>query len=243
MSIGTAKPTEEEQQGIRHYFVDEFSVEQAISAADYERLALGYLEKIFAKNDVAIACGGTGLYLKALCEGLDEMPPVAPEIAAAIDAEFREKGTDWLRAELARTDKEFLETKESQNPARLQRALAFWRSTGTSILQWRSGAKKPRPFIIEKHCLSRQREELYTCINRRVDKMMDAGLLAEVESLYPLRQLKNLQTVGYQELFSHLAGDITQQRAVELIKQHTRNYAKRQMTWFLNGGDYEVVKL
>lgn len=232
MTIGTAKPSKEELQAVKHYFIDEFSVTEHITAADFERLALGYLEEIFATSNDAVVCGGTGLYIKALCEGLDEMPAVNEDIDREINEAYKQKGIDWLKDEVQKYDPDFFAEAEQENPARLLRALVFKLSTGESIIHYRSGKKKQRDFKIKKTILELPREELYERINKRVDVMMEMGLLKEVESLYPYKHLKNLQTVGYSELFDYLDGNYSLEEAIDKIKQHTRNYAKRQMTWF-----------
>jgi tRNA dimethylallyltransferase len=232
MSIGTAKPTPGELQQVRHYFINEFPVAHALTAAGYESLALGYLNDIFATHDTAIVCGGTGLYIKALCEGLDEMPPTDPAIAKATEDEYNQNGIEWLQLTTATEDPEFYAQGEIHNPARLLRALSFMRTTGKSITHFRKQIRKQRPFRIIKVGLELPREVLYKRIDGRVDHMMAAGLAAEADSLYPLRHLKNLQTVGYSELFDYKEGLYTYAEAVDKIKQHTRNYAKRQLTWF-----------
>jgi tRNA dimethylallyltransferase len=232
MTIGTAKPSPTELKAVKHYFIDEFPVTTALTAADFEQLALTYLNEIFSARDVAVVCGGTGLYIKALCEGLDEMPPVEPAIVKQAEDEYAAHGIGWLQDAVRREDPEFFSTGEIHNPARMLRALSFIRATGKSIIHYRSNTQKQRPFNIIKAGLELPREILYQRINHRVEMMMEKGLLHEVEQLFPLRHLKNLQTVGYAEIFDHLEGKCTLQEAVEKIKQHTRNYAKRQMTWF-----------
>lgn len=238
MSIGTAKPSREELSRVRHYFVDAFPITESITAADYERLALQYLNEIFEQHDTAVVCGGTGLYLKALTEGLDDMPSTNAAIEQEVTALFEKNGLTWLQETVKSEDPEFFASAETENPARLLRALAFKRSTGKSIIQFRTGTKKVRPFRIIKCALQLPRETLYERINSRVDQMMAQGLLEEVAALQPQRQLKNLQTVGYAELFDYLDGRYTLSTAVEKIKQHTRNYAKRQLTWFKKDTDY-----
>lgn len=249
MSIGTAKPSIEELQQVQHYFVDEYPVTTHLTAADYERMALQYLTDIFSTRDVAIVCGGTGLYINALCNGLDDMPPTDAAIEEEINLAYKQQGMDWLRAAVQQEDPEFYAWGEIQNPSRLLRALIFRRSTGKSITEFRTGHKKERPFRIVKVGLELPRELLYERINKRVDIMMQEGMLEEVKALLPYRHLKNLQTVGYSELFEYIDGKCTLQEATEKIKQHTRNYAKRQMTWFkkdpevhwLRADDKEVV--
>ena len=232
MSIGTAKPAAAEMAGVPHYFIDDYPVTTALTAADYERLALGYLGQVFRHSDTAVVCGGTGLYISALCNGLDEMPPADDQIAEAVNAAYLQHGISWLQQAVAAEDPSFYASGETHNPARLLRALIFVRSAGKSITSYRTSIRKQRPFRIIKAGLELPREVLYARINRRVDQMMELGLLDEVKALYPLRHLKNLQTVGYAELFSYLDGQCTLPEAIDKIKQHTRNYAKRQMTWF-----------
>lgn len=232
MTIGTAKPAADELQAVKHYFINSHSVVNNLTAADYETLALGYLNEIFAAANTAVVCGGTGLYIKALCEGLDEMPAVNDAIAAEVQQQYDAHGITWLQQTVREEDPAFFAVGEVQNPARLLRALTFKRSTGESITSFRKGAAKQRSFNMVKIGLELPREELYNRINHRVDMMMAAGLLDEVRELYPLRKLKNLQTVGYAELFDFIDGQCTLAEAVEKIKQNTRHYAKRQMTWF-----------
>lgn len=232
MSVGTAKPTTVELEEVKHYFIDTHSVTTALDAADYETLALGYLQNIFAAHDAAVVCGGTGLYIKALCEGLDTMPAVSEEIVRDVNNEYETRGLQWLQHAVMEEDPDFYKEGEIKNPARLLRALIFKRSVGESIVNYRTGEKKKRDFRIVRVGLELPREVLYERINMRVDKMMADGLLDEVRNLYSLRHLKNLQTVGYSELFEHIEGLYTLQEAVDKIKQNTRHYAKRQMTWF-----------
>lgn len=232
MSVGTAKPTAEELAAIKHHFIDTHSVTTALDAADYETLALGYLQDIFVTNDEAVVCGGTGLYIKALCEGLDTMPAVSDEVVRDVNNEYETRGLQWLQHAVMEEDPDFYKEGEIKNPARLLRALIFKRSVGESIVNYRTGEKKKRDFRIVKVGLELPREVLYERINKRVDNMIQDGLLDEVKNLYSLRSLKNLQTVGYSELFEHIEGLYTLQEAVDKIKQNTRHYAKRQMTWF-----------
>lgn len=232
MSIGTAQPSVAERATVPHYFIDCFPPTTLLTAADYEKLALGYLDEVFATHNTAVVCGGTGLYIKALCEGLDEMPETDPDINTQVAATYKEQGIAWLQQAIAMEDPEFYKTSEIHNPARMLRALAFVRTTGTSIIQYRTRQPKTRHFGIVKVALELPRQLLYDRINNRVDTMLAQGLVAEVQSLIPYRHLKNLQTVGYAEIFDYLDGNCTLQEATEKIKQHTRNYAKRQITWF-----------
>ncbi len=237
MSIGTAKPSAAELKAVKHYFIDEFPVTKALTAADYESLSLKYLDEIFANHNAAVVCGGTGLYIQALCDGLDEMPQTDSNIVTQTEQAYAQYGMEWLQQAVLQEDPEFYRQGEIQNPARMLRALSFIRSTGKSITQYKTQTKKTRPFKIIKAGLELPRELLYARINDRVDSMMEHGLLAEVENLLEYRHLKNLQTVGYSELFDFIDGKYSLQQAVEKIKQHTRNYAKRQMTWFKKDGE------
>lgn len=232
MSIGTAKPSTAELAMVPHHFIDSHSITDELNAADYEKLALEYCAAIFQQHATAVVCGGTGLYIKALCEGIDEMPQSDRAIETALQAEADERGITWLQEQVQHEDPEFYAAAEQQNPVRLVRALAFKRTTGQSIMTYRSGRIKERPFHITKIALDLPREALYDRINRRVDEMVADGLLDEVRRLYPQRRLKNLQTVGYSELFDWLDGNISLEKGIELVKQHSRNYAKRQLTWF-----------
>ena len=232
LNVGAAKPTGEELALVKHHFINEFSVNEEITAADFEKLGLHYLDNAFSNNQYAIVCGGTGLYIKALLEGLDAMPSISKYITDAIELEYAEKGKEWLQNRVKVEDPEFFLSGEIENPARMIRALAFKLGTGDSILQYRTHVPKKRSFKIIKIGLELEREILYARINKRVDLMMEQGLLEEVKNLYPLRNLKNLQTVGYTEIFEYLDGKYSLETAVEKIKQNTRRYAKRQLTWF-----------
>lgn len=250
MAIGTAKPTPEELGEVHHYFIDEFPVIQSLTAADFEQLALGYLEEIFKTSDNAVVCGGTGLYIKALCEGLDDMPDTNEKIAEEVNEMYEIEGLDRLQQVVQEEDPEFYNQAETQNPARLIRALIFKRSTGKSLLEFRTQTKKQRPFNIIKVGLELPREILYDRINKRVDAMLEQGLLEETITLFPFRSLKNLQTVGYSEMFDYMQNKFSYEQAVNKIKQHTRNYAKRQLTWFrrdeemhwLRADDPEIIE-
>lgn len=232
MTIGTAKPTAAELTEIPHYFINSHSVTEHLSTADYEQLALQYLDGIFKYTNTAVVCGGTGLYIKTLCEGIDAMPDVDAAIDQQVNEQYKQQGIGWLQTAIQTEDPAFYNSGEIQNPVRMIRALSFIRSTGESIVNYRKGHKATRPFNIVKIALELPREVLYQRINHRVDIMMQDGLLQEAQQLYEHRHLKNLQTVGYSELFDYLDGKYTLDEAVDKIKQHSRNYAKRQLTWF-----------
>lgn len=232
MSIGTAKPTKKEQAEVPHFFVDSHSITDHLTTADFEKLSLQQLATLFKQSDTAVVCGGTGLYLKALTEGIDDMPQISDAVKVEVTELYERLGTYGLQTAIKEEDPDFYLQGEIQNPVRMIRALSFKRSVGESITKYQTGNKKQRPFRIVKIGLELPREQLYERINQRVDLMMQEGLLEEAKQLYSLRTLKNLQTVGYSELFEYMDGNYTLEEAVEKIKQHSRNYAKRQMTWF-----------
>jgi tRNA dimethylallyltransferase len=233
LNIGVARPSPEELQSVGHYFIASHSIGEEVTAATFEELALQWTEEVFAggKNRVVMV-GGTGLYIKAFCEGLDTIPPVAEEIRTHIRQQFELGGIAWLQRQVQETDPGFYASGEVQNPQRLMRALEVRLSTGRSILAFRTQEKKQRPFNIQKIGLQLPKEELHRRINERVDRMMKNGLLEEVKGLLPYRERNALQTVGYTELFDHLDGKLSLEQAIEAIKTNTRHYAKRQMTWF-----------
>lgn len=231
MTIGTAQPSAAERAMVPHHFVDCFEPQQNMSAADFEQYALEKLQTLFRKVPVVVVCGGTGLYIQALCSGLDEMPGVPAEIANEAEELYHTQGISGLQEALRLEDPAF-ETHEWHNAARLIRALSFIRATGESITRYRSGKKKERPFRTLKIGLDMPRQLLYERINQRVDEMINADLEEEVRTLIPLQSLKNLHTVGYAELFDYINGICSRATAIDKIKQHSRNYAKRQLTWF-----------
>jgi tRNA dimethylallyltransferase len=199
----------------------------------FEKEALAAANEIFRDHDVAIVTGGTGLYVKVFCEGIDDMPVVDPAVKMRVEEVWKEGGNIALQQWLTEVDPLFMSsTKEKENRVRLMRALEIKLSSGRSILEYREGQKKKRDFTIRKIGVEWPREILYERINKRVDLMMESGLLEEARSLYPHRHLNALQTVGYQELFDHFDAKLSLDEAVDKIKQHTRNYAKRQLTWF-----------
>ncbi|HYC30421.1 MAG TPA: tRNA (adenosine(37)-N6)-dimethylallyltransferase MiaA [Chitinophagaceae bacterium] len=229
LNIGVAKPSEAELKTVKHYFINSHSIHDNVNAAAFEQSSLQWADEIFSRHDAAVMVGGTGLYIQAFCKGLDDIPPVSTEIRTAVWNGYNEHGITWLQQKLHELDPLFTETG---NPQRMMRALEVVMGTGRSILSFHSNEGRQRPFKIVKIGLDVPRPELYERINQRVDKMMDEGLLEEAKELFPHRHLNALQTVGYTELFEHFEGKISLQNAIDLIKQHTRNYAKRQLTWF-----------
>lgn len=234
MNIGTAKPDAEELAAAPHHFIDTLSIDDAYSVGDYERDALKKLEDVFSTKDMAVLVGGSGLYIKALCEGLDVFPDVPEAVKVQLEKELEENGLAPLEAELKEKDHEYFMEVDRSNSRRILRALSIIRATDKTFSSFRTRNISPRPFRCVYISLTSDREKLYERINLRVDKMLEAGLLDEVKSLYPKRALKSLQTVGYQEFFKHLDGEISLEEAIELVKRNSRRYAKRQMTWFRN---------
>ena len=240
LGVAVAKPNEAQLQSVKHHFINSHSIYDDVSAGEYERFGLAVLDEIFTKNDTAILVGGTGLYIKAICEGIDEMPAIDETIKKEVEADYQKNGLSWLQNEVKNTDPDFYAVGETENPMRLMRALTFKLSTQNSILAYRNSTIKKRPFEIEKYVIDIEKAALYKNINDRVEHMLTQGLVTEAEALYSKKHLKNLQTVGYTELFSYFDGNCDLPFAIDKIKQHTRNYAKRQVTWFKNQGQYTL---
>lgn len=232
MSIGTAKPTEQELSQVRHHFVGDRSVEDEFSAGKFEKEAIEIITKLHESKEAVIMTGGSGLYIDAVLNGFNEMPEIDPEIRQNLNSKFKKEGLKELLDELQVADPVYYETVDKGNPYRVIRGLEVYLSSGTPYSTFRTGEKKLRNFVVIKIGLDRSREELYERINKRVDMMMFLGLLEEVKALEAFREKQALQTVGYKEIFDHLDGLTTLDEAVELIKRNTRRYAKRQMTWF-----------
>lgn len=230
--IGTAAPTEEEQKRVKHYFIATHDLGQDYNAGQYERDALALLDQLFQTHNVVVMTGGSMLYADALCNGLDDLPAVPETVRAGVQRTYEEKGIEWLQEQVRELDPMYWEEVDRDNPARLAHCVELCQTTGRPYSELRTKTRKQRPFRIVKIGLDRPREELYDRINRRVEQMMADGLLDEAKTVYGKRRLNSLQTVGYKELFAHLDGEYDLNRAVELIQQNTRHYAKRQMTWF-----------
>ena len=237
--IGTAAPTAEEQARVKHYFVATRELEEDYNAGQYERDALALLDQLFREHDVVVMTGGSMLYADAVCKGLDDLPSVPPAIRSQVQAQYEAQGIAWLQAEVQRLDPAYWNEVDRSNPARLAHCVELCLTTGkpySSLLTKKSAVSgqpiKKRPFRIVKVALDRPRNFLYARINERVKKMMADGLLDEAKAVYAKRHLNSLRTVGYKELFGYLDGEYDLERAIELIQQNTRHYAKRQLTWF-----------
>lgn len=237
LTIGVAKPSADELQQIPHHFINTHSVHDIVTAASYEEYALQVTEQIFQTHSEIVMVGGTGLYIRAFCEGMDFIPAADEGLRFQLQETYQRLGIEWLQKEVQLNDPIFAAQGEMQNPQRMLRALEIVSSTKKSILSFRKGVKQLRNFSIQKIGLELPREQLYQQINDRVDAMMMQGFFDEVKSLSPLKKLNALQTVGYKELFAHLDGYCNLQQAVDKIKQNTRHYAKRQLTWFKRDED------
>jgi tRNA dimethylallyltransferase len=238
LRIGVARPSEEELSQVPHHFIASHSIQQKITAATFEEYALAKAEQLFQDRDAVVMVGGTGLYIKAFCEGMDEIPEVPEDLHNEVLASYQEHGMNWLQEQIQRHDPKFWKEGETQNPQRMMRALEVAMATGRSIFDFRKGEKKERNFSVIKIGIDLPKETLHSNIQHRVDRMMDAGLVKEVESLLSYQHLNALQTVGYKEIFSYLQGATSLQQAVDAIKQNTRQYAKRQLTWFRKDKEY-----
>ncbi|TAF63921.1 MAG: tRNA (adenosine(37)-N6)-dimethylallyltransferase MiaA [Cytophagales bacterium] len=243
MSIGTAKPTEEEMQGIKHYFIHSHSIKTHISAGSYSQEAEKLLDTLFQQYNPIILVGGSGLYIKALCEGIDEIPETDENIKQQLQQELNEKGLEPLLLELQNKDPKYYQQVDKNNPARIIRALEVIRTHQTPFSNYRTQQYKPRNFQPIYLCLTRPTEELYIRIEQRIDLMLQQGLLEEAKQLYPLRNYNALKTVGYQEIFAFLDQQYDWNECLRLLKRNTRRYAKRQATWFRNQHSFEHIPI
>lgn len=232
MAIGVARPSSAELGAVPHHFIASHSIQEEVTAATFEKYALNKTATLFQEKDVVIVAGGTGLYIRAFCEGMDQIPEIDPAIRQQVIREYKKNGLGWLQSSLQGKDPAFYSSGEIQNPQRSMRALEVVLSTGKSILTFQTGKKTKREFNVIKIGLDLPKEILHQQIHRRVDQMITTGLEQEVKSLLLFRQHNALQTVGYTEMFEYLDGKRSLEQAVEAIKTHTRQYAKRQLTWF-----------
>ncbi len=243
MNIGTAKPAAEELAAIKHHFINSRSIEEEYSVGDYEKEVLSFLHEYFKRKKIAVMVGGSGLFMRVVCEGVDVFPEVPIEIRTELQELFNKQGIEILQKELKEKDPIYYGKVDLQNPHRLIRALEVCRASGKSFSSFHGQEKAERPFKVIKIGLNWGREQLYERINRRVDLMMSQGLEEEARLLYPRMQLNALKTVSYQELFSYFEGKLRREEAVEMIKQNSRHYSKRQMTWFKKEKDMIWVNM
>lgn len=232
LKIGTARPTDEQIQAVRHYFVGTLGLDDYYSASLFEQQVLQLLDQLFQTSDYALLTGGSMMYIDAVCDGIDDIPTIDEETRRLMKQRLADEGLEALCEELRRLDPEYYEIVDRQNPRRVVHALEICTMTGKTYTSFRRRERRQRPFRIVKIALNRPREELYERINRRVDQMMSDGLLDEARALYPKKELNALNTVGYKELFDYLDGRWPLEEAVERIKGNTRRYARKQLTWY-----------
>lgn len=241
LAIGTAKPTKEEQGGVKHHFIDSHSIQEYFSPGDFEREALILLERLFQKHEVVILTGGSGLYIKALLEGLDEMPEVDLVLREQLMQQLEKEGIAPLWEQLQHLDPMYAAQVDQQNPQRIVRALEVCLSTGKSYSDFRKKQSADRPFQAIKICLDRPREELYARIDQRMDQMLAQGLVDEAIQYQEFQHLYALKTLGYKEVYGHLKGEYDETEMVRLLKRNSRHYAKKQLTWFRHQGEFQFL--
>lgn len=241
MSIGTAAPTSKELLEVKHYFVHNISIFDKYDVAEYEKEALRLLNRLFLEHEAVVLTGGSGLFIDAICNGIDAIPDIEPQVRDRVNLLYQEKGIEALQQELQRLDPDYWVVVDKKNPRRLQRALEVCYQTGNSFSSYRTSTKMSRDFDIKKYALLWDRNELNSRINQRVEQMLSQGLVDEARSLYPYRELNALNTVGYKELFAYFDGKISLMDAIEQIKLNTRHYAKRQMTWLRRDPEYQWI--
>ncbi len=237
LSIGTAVPSTEQLQAVKHYMIHNKSITDYYSAGKYELEVIDLLSKLFKEKQNILLAGGSGMYIDAVCKGIDDLPDIDPKIRQDLISKYEKEGIESLRFDLKRLDPKSYKQIDLQNYKRILKALEITIQTGKTYSSFRTESIKKRPFNILKIGLERERGELYNRINQRVDIMMQNGLEAEARKVYHLRNLNALNTVGYKELFDYFDGNITKEKAIELIKRNSRRYAKRQMTWFKRDKD------
>lgn len=237
MAIGTAKPDPEELNAVKHHFIDSHSVTDTFTAGNFEKETLKVLESLFKKHDQVIMAGGSGLFINAICNGFDELPVATHETRMQLNKDLEIHGIEYLQEKLRATDPVYFAEVDINNPQRLIRALEVYQTTGRAFSSYRTKGRKSRPFNIISIALNTDREKLYKRINSRVDQMISSGLVDEVKGLLKYRHLNALQTVGYSEIFDYLDGKCSLEEAIEKIKQNTRRFAKRQITWFKKSDD------
>jgi tRNA dimethylallyltransferase len=250
LNIGTGKPSVKQLEEVKHHFINTHSISEAVNAASFEKYALEAAAGIFRSSRYVVLAGGTGLYVNAFCDGMDEVPVIVPGVRNNITECYATYGLEWLQNEVKNADPEFYSAGEMFNPQRMMRALEVVRSTGRSIRSFHTKEKRAREFEIIKVGLELPKAVLYQQINSRVDEMLEQGLVDEVRGLLPYKHLNALNTVGYKELFACFDQvDVSINAAIELIKKNTRHYAKRQMTWFkkdpsvhwIHPGDFNAI--
>lgn len=241
MSIGTAVPSPKELLEVKHYFIHNISIFDEYDVAVYEKQVTQLLPKLFAQHEQVILTGGSGLFIDAVCKGLDVMPDITKETRQQVSQLFEERGLEGLQAEVQRLDPEYWTVVDRKNPRRLQRALEVCYQTGKTFTSFRVKKTASKDFDCLKYALLWEKQALYNRINQRVEIMLSQGLVEEARRLYPYRRFNALNTVGYKELFDYFDGECTLEEAVEQIKLNTRHYAKRQMTWLRKDKEYQWI--
>lgn len=239
MKIGTAAPTLEELESVPHHFIANLKLEDYYNVSIFEQQAIKFLSELFKKHDVIFMVGGSGLYINALCHGIDDLPDADMELRQKLNNLYEINGLEWLQEKVQEIDPEYYNIADTKNPKRLLRALEVWEATGKTYTEQRTSTRKTRDFEILKIALNLPREELFERINLRTEQMIENGLIEEVKSLAQYRHLNSLNTVGYKEIFEYLDNKITLQKAIENIKTNTRRYAKRQITWFKKDTEFQ----
>lgn len=239
MNIGTAKPTAKQLSEIPHHFINNKSVEELYGAGHYEKDVISLMEKLFESNNILFLVGGSGLYINALLNGVDEFAEIPSELRNKLISDYKNQGIKWLQEEVKKVDPDFFSSADTNNPQRMMRSLEVFLHTQKPYSTFLKNKKAERNFTPVKILINTTRENIYNQINRRTDQMIQNGWLEEAKKLLPFKSMNALKTVGYRELFQYLENEITFKTAVEKIKQHTRNYAKRQLTWFKNQDDFE----
>lgn len=237
LKIGTAAPTPQQLQRVPHHFVGTLQLTDYYSAAQYESEALAVLDDLFKQQDVVLLTGGSMMYVDAICKGIDDIPTVDADTRQLMLQRYEEEGLERMCAELKLLDPKYYKIVDLKNPKRVIHALEICYMTGKTYTSFRTQQKKERPFRIIKIGLTRDRAELYQRINRRVDQMIEEGLVEEAKAVYPYRHLNSLNTVGYKEIFKYLDGEWELPFAIEKIKQNSRIYSRKQMTWFKRDKD------
>ena len=242
MSVGTAKPNPEQLQAVKHYFINTKSINELYGAGHFEKDALKTLNNLFKEHNIIFMVGGSGLYIDAVLNSVDDFIEVPLEIREELNTKFKEKGLEWLQNEVKKLDETYFNSADTHNPQRLVRALEVCLFTGKPYSSFLNQPKTERSFAAIKILINTNREKLYAQINQRVDDMMTNGLLEEVKELHGQKHLNALKTVGYKELYAYLDASYNLETAIDKIKQHTRNYAKRQLTWFKNRDEFETFE-
>jgi len=241
LEIGVAKPNELQLKTIKHHFINNVSIHQHYSISQYETEAIKKLDEYFLHNNIAIMCGGSGLYIDAICNGIDEMPDHDPKIRQEVINFYKNHGIEALRYELQKIDPQYYSEVDLKNPQRIMRGIEIYRMTGKPFSYFRTNVKMKRNFNVLKIGVNIDRENLYYKINQRVDKMIKSGLVEEARTLYQYKELVSLKTIGYREIFDYIENKTTLEEAIELIKRNTRHYARRQLTWFKKYNDINWI--